>query len=130
MRPLTLLYFINFLSLSFLTWVLLTFRFKSLSELNRGKFKKLEYLDELGKKPGIIDQSYSDYILNPGFSICGGDYGHKVKILAMVLTSPENYDRRFIVRNTWGSKNVYPKQLKVLFLLGKSKNETANLNLR
>jgi len=111
-----------------LTSVLLTF--KSEVAINKVKLTKLEYLDGLGRKAGVINQSCNDYILNPGFNICGEDYGRKVKILAMILTSPENYDHRFIVRNTWGSKNVYPKQLKVLFLLGKSKNEAVNYNIK
>jgi len=104
--------------------------FKSEVTIDKVKLTKLEYLDELGKKPGVINQSCNGYILNPGLSICGEDYGRKVKILAMILTSPENYDRRFMLRNTWAYKTVYPKQLKVLFLLGKSKNQTVNSNIK
>ena len=124
----------RYLIISFMCSLLLMFIFKSglpnEVTINNEEHTKLKYFDELSKKPGVVTPYNYDIILNPGLNICSEDYGRQVKILAMIPTSPENFDRRFIIRNTWGSRNVYPKQLKILFLLGKSKNKTINSNLK
>ncbi len=134
MRSLNRLYFMNILLLCFLTSILLIYEFKSDQyyeiHIRNETFTKLKYFDELSKQPGVITPNNYDYILNPGLNICGEDYGQKVKVLAMIPISPEHFNRRFIIRNTWGSGSVYPKQLKILFLIGMSKNETINLNVK
>jgi hypothetical protein len=124
----------SFALISFLFSMPLIFKFKSdlnyETEINNETYTKLKYFDELSKQSGVITPNNYDYILNPGLNICGEDYGQKVKVLAMIPISPEHFNRRFIIRNTWGSGSVYPKQLKILFLLGMSKNETINLNVK
>lgn len=124
----------SFALISFLFSMPLIFKIKSdlnyETKINNETYTKSKYFDELSKQPGVITPNNYDYILNPGLNICGEDYGQKVKVLALIPISPEHFNRRFIIRNTWGSGSVYPKQLKILFLIGMSKNETINLNVK
>ena len=70
------------------------------------------------------------YLLNPGYNICGDNGGKDVTLLAMVPVHANGFNQRFIIRNTWGSKTVYPKQLKLIFLIGNSGNGTINSKIR
>ena len=44
----------------------------------------------------------------------------KVFLLIMVLTAPANFDRRTVIRETWGTDPSLQKRWKTVFLLGQA----------
>nr|DBA20542.1 TPA: hypothetical protein GDO54_017307 [Pyxicephalus adspersus] len=63
---------------------------------------------------------------------CGGRAASKrVFLLLAIKSSPENYNRRSVIRQTWGDQSNYANAyVKRIFLLGMSKNQKENLHLR
>lgn len=71
-----------------------------------------------------------EYILNPGFDVCGQTLNSKVTLLAMVTISASSFHNRFMIRNTWGSRSIYPDQLKIIFIIGDTFNKEFNKKIR
>lgn len=63
---------------------------------------------------------------------CGGRAASKrVFLLLAIKSSPGNYERRAIIRQTWGKENLYKgARVKRIFLSGTSKNERDDKHLR
>ena len=107
---------------------------------------------DLGAAGHVINPHDFSYMLNPGRAICGDDGGAGVTLLALVPISAAGFTNRFIIRNTWASKTVFPRQfkvqggryinnnnqklknlknnIKVVFLLGNTNNATLNSLIR
>lgn len=63
----------------------------------------------------IVNPHNFSYLHNPGYRVCKGD----VYLLVYVHSSPGNYKRRTLIRETWASQMIFP-QLRLVFMLGKS----------
>ena len=44
-------------------------------------------------------------------------------LLILVSSAPENFDRRDLIRQTWGAYHTFPSNWKTFFLLGKTRNQ-------
>lgn len=90
------------------------------------KQKISKNLLKLGSEHNVVNPFNHEYILNPEYAVCGQGEGANVTLLAMVHSSLNNFDKRFLIRSTWASKSIYPNRLKVIFLIGKSDNNSAS----
>ena len=64
----------------------------------------------------VVNPHNFSYLNHPG-NICDED----LFLLLYLHTSPENFQRRALVRNTWGNQTYYSDfKIKVLFVLGKT----------
>lgn len=73
----------------------------------------------------IINPHEYSYILNPGNSICNTIENGDVTLLALVTSASYNFESRKVIRNTWANKVLFP-QIKTVFVVGKSSNQTVN----
>lgn len=77
-----------------------------------------------------------NYLINPGFKVCGENQGADVLLLAFVPVSVGNFASRILIRQTWAHPSVLPSNysanstLKVVFILGTSKNATLTQELQ
>ncbi|CAF1017166.1 unnamed protein product [Rotaria sordida] len=62
-----------------------------------------------------------DYILEPGDDICSTD--KSLLLIVYVHSAIENRHRRESIRSTWGSRSIFGKHIRVLFMLGSSHNK-------
>lgn len=81
---------------------------------------------KLGSEQNVVNPYNYKYILNPEYAVCGKNEGDNGTLLAMVHSSLKNFDKRFLIRSTWASKSIYPNRLKIIFLVGRSNNNTVN----
>lgn len=61
-----------------------------------------------------------DYVLEPGDEICATD--EPLLLVVYVHSAIENLHRRESIRSTWGSRSIFGKHLRVLFMLGSTLN--------
>ncbi len=120
--------------------------------LNHSVARSVRESSQLDLGAAVINPHDFSYMLNPGRAICGDDGGAGVTLLALVPISAAGFTNRFIIRNTWASKTVFPRQfkvqegryidnnnqklknlknnIKVVFLLGNANNATLNSLIR
>ena len=60
-----------------------------------------------------------DFILNPGYSICGYDdeSQNKVELLIYVHTAIDHFTNREIIRESWGNRTLFPTT-RLVFMIG------------
>ncbi|XP_018420279.1 PREDICTED: N-acetyllactosaminide beta-1,3-N-acetylglucosaminyltransferase 3-like [Nanorana parkeri] len=69
-------------------------------------------------------------LLNAHQKCDGRDASRGVFLLLAIKSSPENYDRRAVIRQTWGKQNNYNgSHVKRIFLLGTSKKQQESRHL-
>lgn len=73
----------------------------------------------------IVNPHDFKYILNPGKDICGKDNGKSVLLLIYVHTSPENFNQRQTIRETWGKRSMFPNN-RILFTMGATPKQEVN----
>ena len=66
----------------------------------------------------------SEFYLNPKDLIC--DPNKKLLLIAFVVIAPDSFEKRNVIRSTWGSNFIAPDEFKLVFSVGKSKNSTIN----
>ena len=67
-----------------------------------------------------------DFVLNPGFSVCGNDLTQKdLLFISFVPSAPHLFEKRNEIRNTWANQ-MFEKDLRNIFSIGLSDNETIN----
>ena len=66
----------------------------------------------------------SEFFLNPKELIC--NQRGKQLFVAFVIIAPESFERRNVIRTTWGDNLLAPDDFKVIFTVGLSKNSTVN----
>ncbi|KAM9330633.1 N-acetyllactosaminide beta-1,3-N-acetylglucosaminyltransferase 3 [Gastrophryne carolinensis] len=102
------------------------------------KNSSVESEDGFSKLPGHI-QDFLRYRHCKSFPMilnapekCGGTAASKgVFLLLAIKSSPGNYERRAIIRQTWGEENRYNNAyVKRIFLSGTSKNQLEDKHLR
>ena len=67
----------------------------------------------------------NEFMLNPKDSICRPNSNTSVLLLTFVAIAPHLFDKRMLIRNTWGNKNL-TQDMRLIFAVGRSKNETVN----
>jgi hypothetical protein len=66
----------------------------------------------------------SEFYLNPKDLIC--DPNKKLLLIAFVVIAPDRFEKRNVIRSTWGSNSLAPDEFKLVFSVGKSENSTIN----
>ena len=76
----------------------------------------------------LIHLNSNDYkfTLNPGYSICGNNASKKLLLIAVVIISPDFFEQRELIRQTWGSLANFEKNFKLIFSIGLSKDKSVN----
>ena len=70
------------------------------------------------------------YLLNPKFEICSREANKSpIFLLIYVHTSPENYKRRLVIRETWSQKHLF-NNTRLVFFSGLSRQNHTNEMLR
>jgi beta-1,3-galactosyltransferase 1 len=65
-----------------------------------------------------VTQNY-DLILNPVIHECQAASSRKLLLLALVMISPDRFEKRDLIRQTWAARSLLdPHDLRVLFVLG------------
>ena len=72
----------------------------------------------------LIEQN-SEFYLNPKWRLCN-PYKNKLLLVAFVIIAPEHFDKRNLIRQTWGNNSLAPNDFKLIFTIGKSANLTVN----
>ena len=85
-------------------------------------------LTALLNRTGQVNGHDFKYILNPKTFVCGEDRGANVTVLVYVHSTPENFKRRLSIRETWARRSMF-KDLRVVFMLGRTHNKVAKKNL-
>ena len=68
------------------------------------------------------------FVINPMINECLRD--KQLLILAMVMVAADRVDRRNDIRNTWANKKLYGDDLKVVFVMGLSRNRSVDSIVR
>ena len=110
--------------ITFLIIILFVFTFYFLTVINYLKNNQIH--KEINKNELIINPHNFEYILNPGFKICG--QGQNVTLLAMIPILPHNFLNLIIIRTTWSNRHVSP-HLRHVFIIGNTNNKTINEKL-
>jgi beta-1,3-galactosyltransferase 1 len=76
------------------------------------------------EKPNINSHSYN-YIINPGYEICGKNQGEDLLLIAFVPIAVYKFSDRNFIRQTWASFNLI-KPMRLVFMIGVSENSTLN----
>jgi hypothetical protein len=70
-------------------------------------------------------QNYNDeFYLNPKDLIC--EKNKKLLFISFVVIAPEYFEKRDLIRRTWGNNSLAPEDFKLIFSLGFSINSTVN----
>ena len=67
----------------------------------------------------IVNPHPFNYILNPGLTICPSN----LYLFVYIHSSPSNYQRRNLIRETWAQKSLFP-ETRLLFMMGKVNDES------
>lgn len=94
------------------------------NSISNNSIENLTSFFNLTRKKNPILEKFK-LILNPEFSLCDS----KTTILAIVLVGPQFFERRDLIRKTWGNLNI-SQEFKILFSTALSKNETINKLVR
>ena len=70
-------------------------------------------------------QPDNEFILDPAQLICDPASNEDILLITMVAIGPKSFDKRAIIRKTWGNAK-FRQDMKLIFLLAKSANETIN----
>jgi beta-1,3-N-acetylglucosaminyltransferase 5 len=65
-----------------------------------------------------------EFYLNPKELIC--DPNKKLLLIAFVVIAPDRFEKRNVIRSTWGNNSLAPDEFKIVFSVGQSKNSTIN----
>jgi len=65
-----------------------------------------------------------EFSLNPRELIC--DPNKKLLIIAFVVIAPDRFEKRNVIRSTWGNHLLAPDEFKIVFSVGQSENSTIN----
>ena len=65
-----------------------------------------------------------EFSLNPKELIC--DPNKKLLIIAFVVIAPDSFEKRNVIRSTWGNNLLAPDEFKIVFSVGQSENSTIN----
>ena len=79
-------------------------------------------------KSVTIDPVYTndEFLLNPKEEICNPASNKSVLLITMVAIGPNSFEKRAMIRKTWANKTIFDQDMKLIFLLAKSANETVN----
>ena len=70
------------------------------------------------------------YVINPEFSICEADKHKTIDLLAIVIISSKHFERRNLIRSSWGNvshiNEKEPDTFRLIFSLALSTDETIN----
>lgn len=66
-----------------------------------------------------------NYLLKPNISFCGNDYGKDLLLIAFSTISPDEFELRKKIRETWANFTINPK-MRLVFILGNSSNNELN----
>jgi len=64
----------------------------------------------------------SEFSLNP--KVCNSN--KPLLLLTFVVIAPELFDKRNLIRSTWGNNSLAPDDYHIIFSIGQSENETIN----
>ena len=80
-----------------------------------------------------IDSSTNDYKINPKYSLCNNNNNNSKSSILLFLTfvviSADSFEKRAQIRSTWANRNEFSNNMKLLFTLGESLNETINRHI-
>ncbi|CAF0884433.1 unnamed protein product [Brachionus calyciflorus] len=71
----------------------------------------------------IINPHVYNYTLNS--LVCGENKGKNLLLISLVCISPQNFDQRQLIRETWANISLF-KSIRVVFLVGLPSNKTIN----
>ena len=66
-----------------------------------------------------------EFRLNPEYSICEPEQGKSLLFIVFVILAPHHFDKRNLVRETWGNKSL-SSDFKLIFTIGMSTEHTVN----
>ena len=69
----------------------------------------------------------NEFKLNPKEKVCQSSLSSEQSLLfiSFVILAPHNFERRALIRSTWGAKNI-SSDFKLIFTIGMSQNKTIN----
>ena len=105
--------------------------FLTISVLNLGFTQSFDYQNRTNSTDGIYEVQKEivnfhnfSYLINPEHELCSnyGNNENRLFLLIYVHSTPSNYKRRIIIRETWSNKNIF-SNIRIVFMTGLS-NET------
>ena len=88
-----------------------------------GFYDKL--LDEQQKE---LERENKVFKLNPKTLVCEPFSGKSILFIAFVILAPHHFDKRDLIRQTWGNRTLSP-DFKLIFTIGMSTDKTVNKNI-
>lgn len=87
--------------------------------------------NQYGIKKTIVNPHDFNYILNPGYDICGANKSsvNPVFLFVYVHTSPSNFMRRISIRETWANRALF-RDMRLVFMMGKTLETKTNEMLK
>ena len=68
----------------------------------------------------------SNFTLNPKYSVCEPESMRTLLLFVFVVIAPDKFAKRMAIRTTWANKTLFKEDLKVVFVVGISKNREIN----
>jgi hypothetical protein len=126
MRTLT---FVLFIFTLILLYILIIVNDESRNILTRDEFMK-EIFNKRIDLSSTFDYENADfYHLNPA-SLCDtNNKNESFLFIGFVIISPHSFHKRQLIRNTWANKTLFSSKLRVVFIVGKSKDEEINAQI-
>jgi hypothetical protein len=81
-----------------------------------------KFLKTLYKKNVLNKRGDSEFSLNP--KVCNPN--KPLLLITFVVVAPELFDKRNVIRSTWGNNSLAPDDFRLIFSIGQSENETIN----
>ena len=86
-----------------------------------------EISQSLSKNEALFKEDHSEFRLNPEWSICGQRPQTKTYLfIVFVVVAPHQFEQRNHIRNTWANQTLFSTDMKVIFTVALSKNQTVN----
>jgi hypothetical protein len=97
--------------------------------LSRGEFLQEILSKNVNLSSNFISQNAIGFHLNPT-SLCSSNENKSLLFISFVIIAPELFEKRNLIRATWANQARFSQDLKVIFVVGMSKNDDVNERIK